>query len=257
MFSNCYVWKDRHASVVCTVLQLFFENETQTTNRHLSEWFHLLWRMNNTSATRIHWPGAAAAYRPQVEKLHLRIRKTEMDEKREARSPQLQVRLRGLQEPEANVAEFTSMSSDGAVLQEQPNVRVNFQISNNWISRLSVKILSQYWVTVDEVSIGNWIDWTLPHRNIASTSNYCATSNSHTLQFTTARTVFSVCRIFTYLCLVTASNGGRSLYSGFPNYPRASATSLYQQQLTRTDLQQSSNSLTRSTSLSATTLTQS
>jgi hypothetical protein len=35
--------------------------------------------------------------------------------------------------------------------------------------------------------------------------------------------------------LVTASNGGRSPYSGFPNYPRASATSFSQQQLTMTE----------------------
>jgi hypothetical protein len=37
--------------------------------------------------------------------------------------------------------------------------------------------------------------------------------------------VFSVCRVFTSRCLLTAFNGGRSLYSGFPNYPHASATS--------------------------------
>jgi hypothetical protein len=39
------------------------------------------------------------------------------------------------------------------------------------------------------------------------------------------RSVFSVSRDFT-IPLVTASNGGCSPYSGFPNYPRASATAI-------------------------------
>jgi hypothetical protein len=60
---------------------------------------------------------------------------------------------------------------------------------------------------------------------ILTTSNRGTIANSHTLHFTTARTVFSVCCVFTSRCLVTASNGGRSPYAEFPNYPRASATS--------------------------------
>jgi hypothetical protein len=57
---------------------------------------------------------------------------------------------------------------------------------------------------------------------VVTTSNYSATANSHTLYFTTARSVF------TRRCLVTASNGGSSPYSGFPSYPRAPATIVYQ-----------------------------
>jgi hypothetical protein len=41
---------------------------------------------------------------------------------------------------------------------------------------------------------------------IVTTSNYSAVANSHTLQFTTARAVFSVCCIFTGCRLVTAFN---------------------------------------------------
>jgi hypothetical protein len=51
--------------------------------------------------------------------------------------------------------------------------------------------------------------------------------------------------VFTSRCSVAASHGGCCPYSGFPNCPRASATSL-QQQLTTTEPQQSSNSLTHS-----------
>jgi hypothetical protein len=47
-------------------------------------------------------------------------------------------------------------------------------------------------------------------------------------------------------CLVTASNGGRFPCCGYPNYLRAPVTSLSQQQLTRTEPWQSSNSLTHS-----------
>jgi hypothetical protein len=39
-----------------------------------------------------------------------------------------------------------------------------------------------------------------------TTSNYNAIANSHTLQFTAARTESFVCRVFTSRCLVTASN---------------------------------------------------
>jgi hypothetical protein len=65
----------------------------------------------------------------------------------------------------------------------------------------------------------------IEHFQIVTTSNYSAIANSHTLQYTISRTKSSVCRVFTSRCLVKAFNGGRSLYSGFPNYPRASATS--------------------------------
>jgi hypothetical protein len=47
-------------------------------------------------------------------------------------------------------------------------------------------------------------------------SNYSAIANSHTLQFTTARTkIFSVCCVFTSRRLVTASNAVASLASVF------------------------------------------
>jgi hypothetical protein len=52
--------------------------------------------------------------------------------------------------------------------------------------------------------------------------------------------------IFTSCCSVAASSGGRFPSSGFLNSPRATATSFKQQQLTRTEPQQSSNSLTNS-----------
>jgi hypothetical protein len=69
--------------------------------------------------------------------------------------------------------------------------------------------------------------------------------------------VFSVCCVFTRH-LVMASNGRCSPYFGFLNYPCASATSIYQQWLTVTELQQSSDcSLTNSlhsTVLNSTTL---
>jgi hypothetical protein len=59
---------------------------------------------------------------------------------------------------------------------------------------------------------------------------YFNTSRDYTLQFTVTHThththtsVHS--HVFTSRCLVVAFSGGRSRYSGFPNYPRASATS--------------------------------
>jgi hypothetical protein len=52
--------------------------------------------------------------------------------------------------------------------------------------------------------------------------------------------------IFTIRCSVVASNGGRFTYSGFPKYPPTSVTSFEQQQLKRTEPQQSSSSLTYS-----------
>jgi hypothetical protein len=64
-----------------------------------------------------------------------------------------------------------------------------------------------------------------------------------------------VCCVFNNRCLVVTSNGGRSPYSDFPNCPRASATSFEPQQLIRTELQQSSSSLTNCTALHCTTST--
>jgi hypothetical protein len=73
-------------------------------------------------------------------------------------------------------------------------------------------------------------------------SNFIRFTNSHTLQFTRAHTyVSSACCVFTSRGLVTASNGGLSPYSGFPYYPRASATSFSQQPLTTAEPQQSSD----------------
>jgi hypothetical protein len=55
-----------------------------------------------------------------------------------------------------------------------------------------------------------------------------------------------ICRVFTSHCLVTAFNSERSPYSGFPKYPRASATRCYQQQLTRAEPHSLTHSLTHS-----------
>jgi hypothetical protein len=76
-------------------------------------------------------------------------------------------------------------------------------------------------VTTDGVWIGNWIYWTL---TLVSTINYDSLTELHTpnITVTTAHKVFSG---FTSRCLVAASNGGISPSSGFPNCPRASATS--------------------------------
>jgi hypothetical protein len=62
--------------------------------------------------------------------------------------------------------------------------------------------------------------------------------------------------VFISRWLVAATNGGRSLSCGFPNYPRPQLPAS-QQQLTTTELQQSSNSLTNSsiTSLTNSSLT--
>jgi hypothetical protein len=65
----------------------------------------------------------------------------------------------------------------------------------------------------------------IDYLQIATTNNYSAITNAHTLQFTTARTKSSHSAVSSpVVCLVTASNGGRSPYSGFPNYARAAAT---------------------------------
>jgi hypothetical protein len=98
-------------------------------------------------------------------------------------------------------------------------------------------------VTIVWISNGNWIYWTLTHNSSLQVT--VALLLIHALQFTAAHTyVFSVCCVFTS-CLVTASNSGHSASYGFPNCPRASATSLSQQQPTGTETQQSAtNSLT-------------
>jgi hypothetical protein len=63
----------------------------------------------------------------------------------------------------------------------------------------------------------------IDHLQIVITSNYSAIANSHTPQFTVASTKSSwVCYVFTNRCVVTAFNGGRCPYSGFPNCPCAS-----------------------------------
>jgi hypothetical protein len=67
----------------------------------------------------------------------------------------------------------------------------------------------------------------IEHLQIENTSNYSAIANSHTQQFTTARTKSSQPAVSSPVVEVevTSSNGGRSPSSGFPNCPRASATS--------------------------------
>jgi hypothetical protein len=77
------------------------------------------------------------------------------------------------------------------------------------------------------------LDWCL---DLLTT--YTLTTRDYTLQITdTHRLVFSVITISTIHCLVTASNSVRSPSSEFPNYPRDSATSFSQQQITKTKLQ--------------------
>jgi hypothetical protein len=53
------------------------------------------------------------------------------------------------------------------------------------------------------------------------------TARDYTLQVTVTHTSIHS-HVFTSRCLIAASNGGRSPYSGFPNYPRTSATSFSQ-----------------------------
>jgi hypothetical protein len=60
---------------------------------------------------------------------------------------------------------------------------------------------------------------------IVTSSNYSASANLHTQQFTTESIKSFQSAVFTSRCLVTASNGERSPYSGLPNYHRASALS--------------------------------
>jgi hypothetical protein len=63
------------------------------------------------------------------------------------------------------------------------------------------------------------------HLQIVTTSNYSAIANSHILQFNTTLINSSQSAVFSSRCLVVTSNGGRSPYPRFLNYPRASATS--------------------------------
>jgi hypothetical protein len=64
------------------------------------------------------------------------------------------------------------------------------------------------------------------YTQLVTTRNYSAIANSHTLQFTTARTyVFSSCCVFTNRFLVTASNGGRSPSSEFSKLPASHSNS--------------------------------
>jgi hypothetical protein len=85
-----------------------------------------------------------------------------------------------------------------------------------WMN-IKIIILASVIVTIDGVSIGNWIYWPL---GMVITSNYSALPNSCTRLLTTAHTKTFQSDVFTSRCLVAASNGGRSPYSGFPNYPR-------------------------------------
>jgi hypothetical protein len=69
---------------------------------------------------------------------------------------------------------------------------------------------------IDEAQTDNWISWTLtdPWLQLiitASLFNTLYTSSEHTLKSS-------------WPLLITASNGGRSPFCGFPNCPRASTT---------------------------------
>jgi hypothetical protein len=65
---------------------------------------------------------------------------------------------------------------------------------------------------------GNWTYYT---PETVTTTNYTAIAISHILQFTTARTKFSVCCILTSRCLVTAPN---VIYFSTPMFTSLSAT---------------------------------
>jgi hypothetical protein len=74
------------------------------------------------------------------------------------------------------------------------------------------------------------------------TSKDNANAVPHTLCTTTGHTRYSQSvSVFTSRYPVVAFNCEHSPFSGFPNYPRASATSFSQQQLTTTETQLSSN----------------
>jgi hypothetical protein len=54
------------------------------------------------------------------------------------------------------------------------------------------------------------------YTQLVTTSNYSVITDSHTLQFTTARTNSSQSDVFTSRCLVTSSNGRRSPFLSVP-----------------------------------------
>jgi hypothetical protein len=95
-------------------------------------------------------------------------------------------------------------------------------------------------VTTDWVWIGNQFSELL---QLVPTSNDYALTVLHTWSSQSVT-------VITNRCLVAASNGGRSPSPGFPNFPRTSSTSFWQQQFTRTETQQSSNLLTAVPNLS-------
>jgi hypothetical protein len=79
---------------------------------------------------------------------------------------------------------------------------------------------------------------------LVTTSKDYALTVLHQTQITIRHTRSSrSVTVFTNRCLVTAFNGGRSPSSGFPNCPRASATSFSQQHFKTAETQQSYNLL--------------
>jgi hypothetical protein len=88
-------------------------------------------------------------------------------------------------------------------------------------------------MTIDWVWIGNWIQWTPPTLNYNSLWR-CRQFTHSTVHYST-HWVISVCCLFTSP-LATASNGGLSPSSGFPNCPRASATPTLDRQWTQLEL---------------------
>jgi hypothetical protein len=109
-------------------------------------------------------------------------------------------------------------------------------VYNYWFTNsiyIRCKILLCVWVTIDRLGL---VSGLIEHLLIMTTSNYYGITNSHTLQFTTACTKSFLSVVFTSLCLVLASDDRHSAYSGFLNYPHASAANFQQQQLTTTEL---------------------
>jgi hypothetical protein len=99
------------------------------------------------------------------------------------------------------------------------------------IHNVPLLILVTWW-TIDWVWIGNWIYWTL----------WCSAWLHFTVRCYTRPLVSTVTSSLPLLG--SGFSGGPFLFFGFPNGPRTSATSVSLQQLTTTELQQSSNSLT-------------
>jgi hypothetical protein len=98
------------------------------------------------------------------------------------------------------------------------------------------------------------IEWLLPgfglamgfigHLQIVTTSNCSAIANSHALQFTAARTKSSQSAVISPVVVWLRLSTKNVPLALCPHYPHASATSFEQQQLTRTEPHQSSDSLT-------------